>query len=226
MEYLPIIAVVLTSAYCITTLTVSPWVQVYVSVNISTLYSVRVPLDIGLLQCFSEVCVDYASFVKKFGGSQASGPSSSDSYGALPFQHMAEERIREYEAPFERAAIAMMVGMGVAALCGSYALSLIVIDSVRSRKFVVDLREQSSLFWAISVALFSGNALYCLLTYSYLNGGYYYFQGVYLMNTVSMVNAMVAVCCSFRDAQRRLQQPYTVIADEPCNSAYSLEISP
>ena len=225
MEYLPVIAVVLTSAYATTTLTV-PWVQVFVSVNINTLYSVRVPLDIGLLQCFSEVCVDYTNFVKRFSGSQATGPDSSDSYGTLPFQHMAEERIHEDEAPFKHAGIAMMVSMAIAVVCGSYTLSLIAIDSFRSRNLVVDLREQSSVFWVISVVLFAGNALYCLLTFRYLNGGYYYFQGVYLMNTVSMLNAMVAVCCSYCDAQTRLQQTYTIIADEPSAPTSSLKISP
>jgi hypothetical protein len=222
MGSVPILAVVLTTAYFIGGAISVPWVNFFVSVNVSAYYTARIPLDIGLLRCFSEICTDYARFVQQFNGdgtpeNRLLRESTADPvhvYGEYPFQPQAEAEIAAFEAPFKHASIVMILAMVVALLCGLVSLGHIALYSYREGRIFVQFRTQAYIFWIISVTLFLGNAMYCVLTYSALNGGFYYFQGVYLMNIVSMFNAMVAISCSYFETQCDLGYRYLIINDQ------------
>lgn len=188
--------------YFVFTLTSGIWITIYANVSITESYKARIPLDIGLLKCFSEICTDYNAFVRQF---------------SLQQSHIRLDAVEEMdlvEAPFKHASIAVLLGMSVAGFCCVYSLVVTSFHLFHKCSLqAVALNRLIVLLWVISVVLFVGNALYCLLTYQYLNGGFYNLQGVYLMNIVSMINASAAACLSQVAPMEisALQHPYAPI---------------
>lgn len=227
---LPLLAVAITFLYAyIVLITASdPWARIFVRVNVNGWYAARIPLDIGLFKCLSEICQDYSDFIKEFNGPEKNrrllAADAIPLYAELPFQREAEAELANYEAPFKHAAIIVLISFAIALLCGAIVLGHIAWRSFVEGRLSVNFKMHASFFWAMSVSLFIGNSFYCILTYTYLNGGgFYYFQGIYVMNLISMLNALVAICCNYFEIESLANHhPYVLINDRPPTMAASI----
>jgi hypothetical protein len=176
-------------------------------------FSVNIPVDIGLLKCLSEICENYKSFERQFhytpnpsnnpfpwpipgadsgegGGGGLSGRQSSHSHGSDSWF------AGNIEGPFHDASVMCAVFLVIAAFCSLVSLFTITVALLSNDSIAWKSKRLSMFLWITAVSLLLGSVLYMLMTYNSLNGGRYYIGGIYMLNFISMLNAVGAIACS------------------------------
>lgn len=204
----PLVANLSTLTYIIISTQIA-WVHVFIKVGMNAFFSVNIPVDIGLLKCLSEICDNYKSFEKQFNylpdptnnpfpwAPPANGINGGNSNGNnAPPSHHSSMFADNIEGPFHDASVICAVFLVIAAICSLISLLTITIALLSDESVALKSKRVSMFVWITAVSLLLGSLLYMLMTYSSLNGGRYYIGGIYMLNFMSLLNALCAIACS------------------------------
>ncbi len=146
-------------------------------------FTMRVPIDIGLLKCFSDICRAYSSVHKTYETSYFEwGPTASGS-------------IQQFEAPFKHAAAATLLLFALASLLSAVVVGVMTYSLAMGETAMQPSTTGLTLGVVSSLLLVAGVS-YALLTYSHLDGGFYYMGGFYATSIVCLMNALGAGVCA------------------------------
>jgi hypothetical protein len=177
-------------------------------------FSVNIPVDIGLLKCLSDICQNYKSFERQFHytpdpsnnpfpwappiPSGVGGGADSGSGGGLgpPTGHHNSMFGGNVEGPFHDASVICAVFLAIAVLCSLMSLFTVTFALLSEDSVALKSKRLSMFMWVTAVSLLLGSVLYMLMTYNHLNGGQYYVGGIYMLNFMSLLNAVCAIACS------------------------------
>jgi hypothetical protein len=207
-----IIACILSIISAIYSLSV-PWVRTNVVVDEGN-YRINIPIEIGLLKCFSEVCHDFQNLgLTSINGELASSDAAASDNNnqssihipkpkvpvipkipvIIDIKKLIRQSILKMEEPYKRASIvtiAMLTFMGI--LCLSCILVSIYF-AIRHRKGIY--RHQLSAL-VVSLLLQALSVLsYIAMTISYINGGEYLI-GVWLVIYTTITSIALAMMSS------------------------------
>lgn len=185
------------------------WVRPMVPVS-HGLYTVNIPMEIGLLQCFSEICKDYEA-VNRFlsqnkipwfektspqGMTQSSSsfrPSSisPDQTQLFPTPKQSDrdaESIKSFLFPYEAASFLVRLSY-IPAAVGSTLLVLVFLYETSQQVYLFSNNFKNILLLVNTFSLFVGVVSYLFLTYFHLNGGIY-LEGIWMMSYTTIIGLL------------------------------------
>lgn len=193
-----------------------PWVRPIVPVS-HGLYEISVPMEIGLLECFSDICHQYQELqhflfrhqIILFKSEQPPGNSQSNpvnltqsvnglhlpkkikvpTFITNPIQR-EKQSIEHFLIPYQTASITALICFSIVTLLSFFLILLIVYECL-SHLYLLTNNLKNILLLANTFAFFLSVILYLLLTYPFLNGGMYV-DGVWV---ISYASAIGLLCC-------------------------------
>jgi hypothetical protein len=207
----PLVASLCTLTYIVISTQIA-WVHAFIKVGANPFFSLNIPVDIGLLKCLSEICENYKSFERQFHytpdpsnnpfpwappiPSAISGGDGGSTSGVTASGHHDSMFGGNVEGPFHDASVICAVFLVIAVLCSLVTLFTVTVALFNEDSLALKAKRLSMFMWVTAVSLLLGSVLYMLMTYNHLNGGRYYVGGIYMLNFMSLLNAMCAIACS------------------------------
>jgi hypothetical protein len=134
-------------------------------------FSASMPVEIGLLRCFSEICT-------AGGNSGYLHSSTSRAYGSVnippPLKTYAHSEIKAFTAPFRSASIGTIPFLVLAAVVMVYSVMLTLKHTFfLSSESPLKFQSQNSLLLISIFSIFVGSQVYLVMTFTSLNKGTY-----------------------------------------------------